>query len=189
MNIRKYHWLTIPNLLSVFRLILIPVYVFYYLGAETKQEHFISALILGVSSITDLFDGMIARKFHMISQLGKALDPIADKATQGTVMICLGLKYPVMWVLFGLFVVKEGFMLVMGLFHLKQGKMPSGALMIGKVCTTVLFVSMIVLVMIPRAPRHIVLILTGICAVFMLLSLGSYGYTFFGKNDYLQSIK
>ncbi len=189
MNVRKKDWMTIPNLLSVFRLLLIPVYLYCYLGAESKQEHFVSALILGVSSLTDLLDGLIARKFHMISQLGKALDPIADKLTQGTVMVCLGLHYPVLWILFGLFVVKEGFMLVMGIFHLKKGKMPSGALMIGKICTTVLFLSMIVLVLFPRVPQSAVLALTGVCAVFMLISLGMYGYAFFGRNDYLQSIK
>ena len=189
MNERKKDWLTIPNLLSLFRLVLIPVYVCCYLGAESKQEHLVSALILGISSVTDCLDGLIARKFHMISQLGKALDPIADKLTQGAVMICLGLRYPVIWVLFALFVVKEGFMLIMGVFHLRQGKMPSGALMSGKICTAVLFVGMIVLVLFPGMGQGPLLALTGICAVFMLISLGMYGYVFFSRNDYLQSIK
>ncbi len=189
MKLKKQDWLTVPNLLSLFRLILIPVYVCYYLGAQTKEEHFISALILAVSSFTDLLDGFIARKFGMISKVGKALDPIADKCTQGIVMICLGLKYPAMWILFGLFVIKEGFMLIMGLFNLKHGKMPSGALMIGKICTTVLFISMIILVMIPNVSLELLRILIIICAVFMLLSLGMYVSAFFGKNDYLQSIE
>ena len=189
MKLKKQDWLTVPNLLSLFRLILIPVYVCYYLGADTRQEHFISAVILGISSFTDLLDGFIARKFGMISKVGKALDPIADKCTQGIVIICLGLKYPAMWILFGLFVIKEGFMLVMGLFNLKHGKMPSGALMIGKICTTVLFISMIILVMIPNVSFELLRFLIIICAVFMLLSLGMYVSTFFGKNDYLQSIE
>ncbi len=189
MRLKKQDWLTIPNLLSLFRLILIPVYVCYYLGADTRKEHFISAVILGISSFTDLLDGLIARKFCMISNLGKVLDPIADKCTQGVVMICLGLKYPSIWLLFGLFVIKEGFMLAMGLFNLKHGKIPSGALMIGKICTTVLFISMIILVMIPHIPLGILKFLIIICAIFMLLSLGMYVSAFFGKNDYLQSIE
>ncbi|MBE7043271.1 MAG: CDP-alcohol phosphatidyltransferase family protein [Ruminococcaceae bacterium] len=186
---QRKDWLTIPNLLSLFRLVLIPIYVCYYLGAETKEEHFIAAVILMISSLTDLLDGWIARKFGMISKVGKALDPVADKCTQGIVMICLGMKYPVIWILFGLFVIKEGFMLAMGLFHLKHGKMPSGALMIGKICTTVLFISMILLVMIPDVPLIVLQLLIAICALFMLLSLGMYVVTFLGKNDYLQSIK
>ncbi len=189
MKVKKQDWLTVPNLLSLFRLILIPVYVWYYLGAETKEEHFISAVILGVSSFTDLVDGFIARRFGMISNVGKVLDPVADKCTQGIVMICLGLKYPAMWILFGLFVIKEGFMLVMGVFNLKHGKLPSGALMIGKVCTTVLFLCMILLVMIPNVPLHLLHILILVCAIFMILSLGMYVRVFFGKNDYLQSIE
>lgn len=70
---------TIPNLLSLFRLLLIPVYVTIYLNATTMEHYFLSAAILAVSCLTDMIDGKIARKFHMISNLGKILDPVADK--------------------------------------------------------------------------------------------------------------
>lgn len=72
---------TIPNLLSLFRLVLIPVYVAIYLNAQELWEYFLAAAILAVSCLTDMIDGKIARHYNMISTLGKILDPIADKAT------------------------------------------------------------------------------------------------------------
>ena len=137
---------TIPNLLSLFRLLLIPVYVVIYLNATEASHYFIAAAILAVSCLTDLVDGKIARRFNMISTVGKILDPIAYKATQFTLILCLAVKHPRLWLLVGLFVVKESFQLIAGLINLRRRKMLPGALMAGKVCTTVLFISLIVLV-------------------------------------------
>lgn len=67
---------TIPNLLSAFRLLLIPVFVWAYC---IKKAYLLTAGVLLLSGLTDMADGFIARRFHMISDLGKMLDPIADK--------------------------------------------------------------------------------------------------------------
>ena len=77
--------LTIPNLLSAFRLVLAGVFAAVYLHAKTRQDYHIAVGILMLSGITDCADGKIARHFHMISELGKILDPIADKLTQAVV--------------------------------------------------------------------------------------------------------
>ena len=111
---------SIPNLMGYFRLLLIPVFCYLYLAKEAY--HWAAGVVL-LSSLTDLFDGMIARKFNMITNLGKALDPIADKLTHGALALCLAFRYPQMWVLFGLMVLKEGYMVVMGLLFLRKGKM------------------------------------------------------------------
>ena len=109
----KINWkkeiLTIPNLLSLFRLLLIPVYILIYLNATGASHYYLSAGILAVSCMTDLIDGKIARHFNMISTLGKILDPLADKATQFALMICLAMRYPVLIHLMVLFVIKESF--------------------------------------------------------------------------------
>ena len=70
---------TIPNLLSLFRILLIPVYVVIYLNATQPAHYYIAGGILAVSCLTDLIDGKIARHFNMISTIGKVLDPLADK--------------------------------------------------------------------------------------------------------------
>ena len=63
----KKEFLTIPNLLSLFRLLLIPVYVTLYLRAEAVEDYCIAAGVLAVSCLTDLIDGKIARHFNMVS--------------------------------------------------------------------------------------------------------------------------
>ena len=85
--------LTIPNLLSAFRLVLAGVFAAVYLHAKTRQDYHIAVGILVLSGVTDCADGKIARHFHMISELGKILDPIADKLTQAVVAFCLAEHY------------------------------------------------------------------------------------------------
>ena len=184
---KKEIW-TIPNLLSLFRLVLIPVYITIYMNAEETADYFIAAMILAVSCLTDLIDGKIARHFHMISTLGKILDPLADKATQFALIICLALKHPVLWYLVGLFVVKESFQVIAGGVNLKRGKMLKGALISGKICTTVLFISLILMVMIPEPDEKAVVILTIVDIVFMLIAFANYLFTYFRRENKFQSL-
>lgn len=188
----KINWkkeiLTIPNLLSLFRLALIPVYMVIYLNATKTSDYYLSAAILAVSCLTDLIDGKIARHFNMISTVGKILDPFADKATQFTLILCLALKHPVLWYLVALFVVKEGFQLVAGGITLRKGKMLDGALISGKVCTTVLFVSLIVLVMLPTLPEDVITIIAAVDAVFMINAFIQYVLAYFGKTNHIHDL-
>lgn len=178
---------TIPNILSLFRLVLIPVYIAIYLQAEQTGDytkHYLAAGILAVSCLTDLIDGKIARHFNMISTLGKILDPIADKATQLSLIICLTVKYPILWALLALFVVKEGFQLVAGSLKLREGVMLKGALISGKICTAILFVSLILMVTIPLLPDPVIYTITIIDLVAMLTSFGNYLFTYFQKREH-----
>ncbi len=179
---------TIPNLLSLFRLVLIPVYVVIYLNADSDADYYLSAAILAVSCVTDLIDGKIARHFNMISNTGKILDPLADKATQFTLIICLTIRYPVLLALICLFVVKEGFQVIAGLMILKRGEILAGALITGKICTTVLFISLIVLVMIPRISPIAVNIITIVDCLFMLISFFDYARLYYTHGPMIQSL-
>ena len=185
---KKEIW-TIPNLLSLFRLILIPVYVLIYLKADSTSDYYIAAGILAVSCLTDLIDGKIARHFNMITTLGKLLDPLADKATQFTLILCLALKYPVLWFLVGLFVVKESYQLIAMGIRYKHGKMLKGALISGKICTTVLFVSLILMVMIPGISESVIHIITLVDLVFMVIAFVEYAVTYFKRDNKFQSIE
>lgn len=179
---------TIPNMLSLFRLVLIPIYVAIYLNAENAADYYIAAGILAVSCLTDLIDGKIARHFNMISSLGKFLDPLADKATQFTLIMCLVVKYSVLWYLVGIFVIKESFQLIAGGIILRKGKMLKGALYSGKICTTILFVSLILMVMLPNLSEKAVNIMALVDAVFMLIAFADYVIAYFFKENKFQSI-
>ena len=184
----KKEILSIPNLLSLFRLALIPVYILIYLNATNAAGYYLAAAVLAVSCLTDLIDGKIARHFNMITTLGKILDPLADKATQFSLIVCLSVKHPILLYLIGLFVVKEGFQLIAGSISLRKGIILKGALLSGKICTTILFVSLILLVMIPEISPSAVKIITVIDMLFMIIAFGDYLLAYFRKESKFQKI-
>lgn len=171
---RSGNILNIPNFLSLLRLALIPVYVHIYHGAVTGSQYALSGGILAISCQTDMMDGKIARKIGQITTLGKILDPLADKATQLTLTLCLSLRYPVLrWVL-GLLVAKELFQLIAALSLLRRGKMLDGAIFAGKLSTAVLFISLILLVVFPNIPGSIVNALAATDCLFLLIAFAGY---------------
>lgn len=162
---------TIPNILSYFRLLLIPLFVYWYLTAQTTQQLMCAAAVLGVSGLTDLFDGRIARRFHQITELGILLDPVADKLTEGAVVLCLATRYAWMWLLVALYVAKEGFMAVAGLILLRRGKKLNGAKWFGKVCTFVFYIVTVLLIIwvdIPYAAANALILFCGGVMAFTL---------------------
>lgn len=176
----RSEYLSIPNLLGYVRILLIPLYLILYFRAETELEYLAAALVIGISGLTDCLDGKIARRFHMITEFGKILDPVADKLTQGALVLSLAFRYPLMRHILQLFVVKEIYMAVMGAFMLKKGRRPDGAMWCGKVCTAVLYAAMFILILRPDIGIMNANILMLVCMVFMLYSLGSY-LIFYGR--------
>ncbi len=176
---------TIPNILSLFRLILIPVYIHIYLNAQSTADYHLAAAILAVSCLTDAVDGQIARRFNMITPLGKVLDPLADKITQFTLIICLAMRHPVLWSIIGLFVAKELFQFFAGYIIVRHGRILKGAQISGKICTTVLFVSLTLLVLVPDIHYNWVLGITIIDGLFLLIAFVDYIFVYVRKADEL----
>lgn len=173
----KNELFTIPNLLTLSRMGLIPAYISLYL----RGMYFPAGCLLALSCLTDLADGWIARRFHMTSRLGEILDPLADKATQLTLILCLSMRYRILrWVL-TLFLIKEIFQLSAGLICLRRGRPICGALPAGKFCTALLFVSFTVLVFFSNIPASVVRALAFLDAAALCVSLISYTLTFLNK--------
>ena len=184
----KKEIITIPNLLSLFRLLLIPIYVTIYVNARDNSDDFLAAAILAVSCLTDMIDGEIARHFNMISTVGKILDPLADKMTQFALILCLTDKYPVLWAIVILFYMKELFQLIAGAINLRKGKMLKGALITGKVCTTILFLSLILMVLVPGLPSEYVNIIAIIDGIFLMIAFIDYAVAYRKHENHFQQI-
>lgn len=185
----KKEILTIPNLLSLFRIALIPVYVHIYINAVTPVDYFATAAVLMLSCLTDLIDGKIARRYNMISTVGKVLDPVADKATQFCLLVIFSIEYPILWTLSSLFVLKESFQLVAMIVAYCHGKVLKGALMSGKICTTVLFFSLIIMVLFHNDLQlATVRAITCVDGIFMLIALVDYIFAYFKNTDMIEDL-
>lgn len=170
---KKDLW-TIPNILCYVRLALIPVFITMYIRAEEPGEYLQAALIVVASGLTDFLDGFIARNMNMVTELGKLIDPLADKLTQASLIFVLVLKIRWMFLLLILFVVMQLFMLIAGIAMLKKGKKLDGAKWFGKISTTVFYVTMIFLVAMPRLNTRVTNLLMFICGIFLFLSFVLY---------------
>ena len=138
--------ISIPNILSYFRIILIFVFLFVY-RQEIEYKSVYLGLILACSGISDVLDGYIARKYNMVTELGKCLDPIADKLTQFILLFCLLSKYPIAKVTLGVFLIKEAVVIMIGYKVIcLQGK-NDGAKWYGKISTVIFYIVTIVLVL------------------------------------------
>ena len=131
--------ITIPNILSLIRICLIPLIAWLYLG---KQDYILAGIFVLISGLTDIVDGFIARTFNMISDVGKVLDPVADKATQAVVMILLAFSFPLMLIPICVLAVKEIFMLITGYMIIKKCDIVLGAEWHGKAATVMLSITM-----------------------------------------------
>ena len=181
----KQEIFTIPNLLSLLRLLLIPVYMTVYLNAGEPRDYYFAGGILAVSCLTDALDGMIARHFHTITTLGKILDPLADKITQFTLILCLSFRYEPLRPLLYLLAAKELFQVVAGIINLRHGRMLSGALVEGKISTAVLFSTLILLVMFPAMSSATVQAFAAADLFLVIISFRSYIMAYLG--DYIQT--
>jgi len=161
---------SIPNLLSYLRLAMIPFICLLY----KNQEYLGTAILVVFSGITDLLDGYIARHYDMITDLGKIVDPIADKLTQIALVLLLLDRYPWFLSLVILLVTKELAMGVMGLIVVKTKKEVYGAIWCGKLATTVFYVVMVSLLFFPNLPAAIVSALVIFCMSMLILSLVVY---------------
>lgn len=159
--------LTIPNLLSLLRLIMIPQLMWLYLQ---KQDYVRTVILLAISGATDVLDGIIARKFNMISDFGKAFDPVADKLTQMAMLYCVGTTFPEIRVLLILLVVKEVLSGIMSLISIKKTGQVQGAEWHGKAVTLLLY-TLIADRIVPGLLSNVLLIVS---AGMMLLSMALY---------------
>ena len=178
--------MSIPNLLSVFRLILVPVFVSVFFICP-REQYFWLAIILLISGITDILDGFIARKFNQVTQLGKILDPAADKITVAAVLFCLMFLYRQISLVLAVYVTKELFMLFGGIILAKRGVKPVSSRWFGKIATFVTYTVMFLFIIIPHVGDIWLVICNTLVIVVTLFALVMYSREF--VRYYKQSAK
>lgn len=158
---------TIPNILSFLRLLMIPVIIWAYVS---RKDYVLSAIILALSALTDVVDGFIARKLNQVSELGKALDPVADKLTQVSMLFCLMTNHPNMLLPVILLIVKEVLDGILNLTIIRRKGRVYGAVWHGKVTTVLLYGMMLAHVIWPNIPAVISAILITASVLMMIVS-------------------
>lgn len=156
MKQTRFHnqFFTIPNILSYFRFLLIPVFLWLYCK---EHSYGAAALVMAVSGATDVVDGWIARHFNLVTDWGKIIDPFADKLTQIAIACCLAWRYPAVWILLALLVGKEFYMGLIGLIFIKKTDHVEGSVWYGKAATVAFFFVSLVLLCFPNLPIGAVL--------------------------------
>ncbi len=162
---------TIPNILSMVRIAIIPVIVWLYCF---ENSWLWTAVLLIASGLTDLVDGFIARRFNMISNFGKAIDPVADKLTQFVMLICLITRFPKMIIPCLLLMTKEIISAITAMIAIRKTGEVEGADWHGKVCTCLMYLMMLVHVVWFGIPETVSNVLIAVCTGMLVLSFFLY---------------
>lgn len=180
--------LTIPNILSVIRILCTPVVAYLFVN----DMKIAAVILLAVAALTDTFDGQIARKFNQVSALGKILDPVADKIQQLTIAVLLLISFhratdpaiKALGYVFIVFLAKELIMLIGGLVMLLLGIRPGAAEIYGKLATVVFYVGMVIIMLFGpdvgafnmyfTLPNFITGAIVVICAIMTIIAFLSY---------------
>ena len=180
--------LTIPNLLSVLRIIAIPFFMYFFL----TKKYLAAVIVIFISGITDLFDGKIARRFNQISKLGKLLDPAADKLTQIALTVTFFVHFNrseeedmrIFSYVFLLFCLKELMMIICCFILLAMDIVPQQAIIYGKVATFTFYIVMgLLLLFAPDFgalsaffvfPHAVIMAMVTISAILTIIAFFSY---------------
>lgn len=138
LKISKSKWRYIPNILTVLRLVVIPVMAYFMI----LKEWVISLVIFVLAEITDVVDGYIARKFRATSNFGKLADPLADKLLQLTALLLLSTGGRIPMLFFNILCVKELAMIIGALFFLKKDVVVYSN-WIGKAASAIIFAGIV----------------------------------------------
>ncbi len=170
-NVPSRRIFTIPNLLSLLRLLMIPAIIWLYIEMRAPLA---AGLLLLLSGSTDIIDGFIARRFNMTSDLGKILDPAADKLTQAAVLLCLAFSFPLMAVPLALLIVRDLCMAGLCVAVIKRAGIVPQADWHGKAATALLYCTMLLHVFWPGLPEALSYALIAVCTAMIALSFALY---------------
>lgn len=164
--------MNIPNLISVFRLFLIPLFLFVF-HSEIENRILYSGIIFLIAGVSDVMDGYIARKYNLTSKIGAMLDPLADKLMSFAVLISFTMdKLIPVWILIPI-IIKELFMIFGAAFlYIRCENQVIPAKTYGKLGTVFLYISIFSIVL--RASRNVSYILLIVTVLINIFAFCNY---------------
>ena len=169
--------MNIPNILSVFRMCLVPVFVVVFFSG-IDNAHAYAAAIYALAGITDVLDGIIARKFNLITRLGKILDPLADKMMTITVFVCLSFSNIIRWWVIALIFAKDILLIAGGVKLYKEMSGVFKSNVLGKAATVFLVVGGVSILLFDLQSPLYKNIFSGGAITLSLLAFFSYLYQY-----------
>ena len=165
----------IPNILCYLRILMVPLFLHIYFTADEQNDFYIATFVVMASGLTDFLDGQLARRLNMVTDLGRIIDPLADKLMQLAMLAALTVRVKYMYLLVIFLVVKKLLTSILGFFVMRYAKRRlNGAKWYGKVCTAVLYVIMLALVAFPGMEKGLQEILLIVCACGLALAFVMY---------------
>ena len=164
----------IPNILSVFRILLVPVFIVLFFTQNLGW----ALLIFVLAGITDVVDGFLARHFNWVTNVGKLLDPFADKLMQCSVLICMYLKNLIPNFVVAIYLTKELLMLIGSVFVFKNKNIIVQSDWTGKAATTIFYLAIVLLICFSllhaEVPYWVVLLICGVAVCSTVFAFINY---------------
>lgn len=170
---------TIPNILTYLRFLLVIPFVYFFIQAKfvNPAYYIVAAICVGISGLTDCFDGMLARKLNQETSLGRILDPAADKFTLIAVAVCMVIYIPALLPLMLVLMVKDLTMMICGLILLSKKIPLPASRWYGKMATVVFYISVSVIIFLKAVYGYenpvlitVLFCITTACMIFALLN-------------------
>ena len=179
---------SIPNIISYIRILFMPVFVYTNVTASSKSEYVLSSFMLFALAVTDFLDGFIARRYHMVTEIGKALDPVADKLFQLAIAVCLVVRVPGMWVILIIFLIKETVLTLCSTYYLfRYHRKMDGAKWFGKVSTAVFYTMTFLMVLLPPLPVQVYYVMEVLMGITLMISFIMYNQFFLDLHRELKT--
>lgn len=168
----------IPNILTIVRFIFIPAIVL----ALSSDNYLLALILFTLSSLTDVLDGKIARKYNAISDFGKLMDPLADKLTQLSVLVTLAIKNVIPWWIVVVLVLKETVMIA-GASFLYGKSLVVSSKWYGKLTTVLIYIAVVSSCIIKTYGLYrFDIYIYALAVLFAVFSLIKYFMYFYGKG-------
>ena len=165
---------TIPNLLSFFRIALAILFCFLFDSEKTMADNWPAFIVLGLNALSDFLDGKLARALNQVSELGKILDPVADYLTKFALILCFVRKFPGLIGFMLLFLVRVFAVAIAGWKTVQLVGENQGAILAGKADTAVFYAVMLALVIYPQMPAVAAYAMICVSAAMMVIAIVVY---------------